>query len=82
MQSVRSVIAGVRRHLARLFWKWALALGIDQEQEIEEAIRLTLKSKMTELGPEFERWVTGNYPKIVERYGEARYTRVIRSRRK
>lgn len=82
MQSVKSVISEAKRRLARLFWKWSLALGVDQEQELQEAIRLMLKSKMTEMGPEFERWVTGNYPHVVEKYGEARNVRVVRSRRK
>lgn len=67
--------------IARKLWNLSLRMGVAQDQEIEEAIRLVLKEKMTELGPDFERWVRGVYPQQVSRHGEARNLGESRSRR-
>lgn len=73
---------GVKRWLARKLWAWSLRLGMDQEGEVQEAIRLILRQKMEELGPSFMEWVSGEPPvHRVRRYGEARNVGVIRKPR-
>ena len=71
----------VKRWLARRLWEWSMRLGMDQEAEIEEAVRSLIAMKLTQYGPAFEKWLLDTYPQQVTRAGEARNTHVTRARR-